>query len=680
MLPSPDRRLTAAALAALAAAVATSAGVARGAEERVDMTSVDIESLLDLSVQAVTRRVERASEAPATVFVITADDIRRQGFRTLAEVLSSVPGLYSYVGNLRQIGVRGMGFGSDFTTRMLVLIDGHPITNAVGTDVSHGVPVPLDAVRRVEVIKGPVGAVYGPSAFFGVVNLVTGGGDPGGTAWAGVQAGQEQVRAAEGAAAWRGRAGPVDLVAAASGFGSRGFDYRFPEVVGTPGAPADGVARGMDSGRAQTGYLRAAWGGLTGSAACGHARDGLPGVVPSDSRSALETLTCFAELSEQLRPTSDLTLALRLAGDAFEARAGRALPEPPLGVGLFVDEGHDRWATAEARADWRPVRALRLDVGATGKLHEIFHASSASAAPALDARLNREFTELNGWASAEAKVAGTLTLHGGVTWYTHSLFGSQLTPKAAAVWQPSRDDSAKAIWSTGFRPPAFVEAFFSDNLAYVANPALRPEKVSSTEVAYEHRFGGIASAGLSLFWDRYRDLIVQQTVPAPGLVGPPASAADFRQIAVNDPGHLDLMGAELALTLRHRDLFQAYGGVSVQRLDVPGRPEFPGVAANLALSTRWPWRPALLSARGTWLGARTATPRVGVDAPRLRASGTVSALAALDVPGVRGLQLELAVLNILDAQNPSPAPPGRGAVLRIPDAPRTLRADLRWSF
>ena len=66
----------------------------------------------------------------------------------------------------------------DYTTRLLVLVDGHPVNNSLGI-AEHALgldlPVPLGLVERIEVVKGPAGGVYGPTAFLGVVNVVTRG-------------------------------------------------------------------------------------------------------------------------------------------------------------------------------------------------------------------------------------------------------------------------------------------------------------------------------------------------------------------------------------------------------------------------------------------------------------------------------------------------------------------------
>jgi iron complex outermembrane receptor protein len=654
-----------------------------GGDGKVEIGTLDIESLLDLSVEVVTRRSERASEAPAAVFVVTADDLRRHGYRTLDEVLGSVPGLFTYPGTFgyRQVGVRGMGILEDFTTRLLVLVDGHPLNSAAGGNLGRGFPVPLAAIQRVEVIKGPVGSVYGPSAFFGAVNVVTTGAAPGGEVWAGGEASQGAVRAGEVSATWRGAVSEVEALVAVDAYKTRGRDWIFPELASA--APPSGRLTGMDFGDAVNAYARASWRQFAAAAACGRTYTGLLATPVVDGRNALDEIACFAELTWKGALGEALALEARASYDDMEPRVGRLTPEPPAGIGLFQDQGHDRWITAELRADWRPLRSVRLDTGATAQLHWLYHHSFASAVPSLDVILDEEYGALNAWLLGELSLGVGVTLHGGLTFSTHSVFGERLTPKAAVVWQPTQKDTVKAIWSMGFRPPTFVEALYTDGIAFLANPALDPETVSSAELVYEHRFGGVASVSGSVFWNRYQDLVRYEAVPAPGLGRPPdpANPDDFRLMARN-AGSLWLVGGEVALTLRWGDWLQAYGGVSVQRVDEDARTNFPSVSANLALSTRAPWRPLLLSVRAAGTAARakeaaTVAPGQRTEVP---ASLSLGAHAALDVPRVQGLQLELSVVNALGGRNASPAPLLSAPVSEVPQAPRTLRADVRWRF
>ena len=553
--------------------------------EKIEMGRVDFESLLDLSVEAVTRRVERVSEAPATVFVLTAEDIRQQGFRTVDEVLGSVPGLFSYPGRFPQVGVRGLGIIGDFTTRLLVLIDGHPLTNSVGADLGRGLPLPLSAIARIEVIKGPVGSVYGPSAFFGVVNLVTTGAAPGGEAWAGGEAAEGEVRSWEGSATWRGTLGLVEALISTDLYSSKGRDFTYPELAGISTGPSDGVSRGMDFGDAQNTYLHLHYKGLSASGACGHSYGGIPVTPYPGKNDSLGSTLCLGELALEGDLAKDLTVKGRASFDWFEQGARRETGQPPAGVGLFVDEGDEHWPTGELRADWHPRGPVRLGIGSTLQLHWTMAHTYSDSVPQIETRVERQFSTSNSWLLAELRPTEGLTIHGGLTYFRHSIFGHQLTPKLAAVWQPSLDDTVKVIWSRGFRPPTYVEALLDDRIAYLANPDLKPEKVTSTEIAYEHRFGGRASVTASAFRNEYQDLISYATI-----IPDPANPTEYREIARNS-GALELLGGEVAVMLRFGDALQAWGGMSVQHVDESSRPNFPSATGNVALSSRALWQP-----------------------------------------------------------------------------------------
>ncbi len=253
-----------------------------------------------------------------------------------------------------------------------------------------------------------------------------------------------------------------------------------------------------------------------------------------------------------------------------------------------------------------------------------------------------------------------LTFHGGLTYFSHSIFGHQLTPKLAVVWQPTLDDTVKAIWSRGFRPPTYVEALLDDRVAFVANPDLRPEKVTSTELAYEHRFGGRASVTASAFWNEYRDLIRYAATPAPDLGRPPdpSNPRDFRQIAQNTSA-LTLLGGEVAddAPLRRRPAGVGRHQASSTSTS-SSRPNFPSVTGNLAALLARPL--AAAPALGPGCRRRPSGQGPGHALRRQAQRGArrlvLGCQAALDVPGVKGLQLEVALLNALDARAVSPAP------------------------
>src|SRR5688572_22707088 len=127
-------------LAAVCAAAWTlSTGLAFGApEEPVAIEALDLESLLDTPIAAVSRKEERTSLAPASVFVVTGEDARAQGFRTVADVLRSMPGFFISDDSLYPVaGIRGINLLGDLTTRVLVMVDGHPLNSSLAIGQSN---------------------------------------------------------------------------------------------------------------------------------------------------------------------------------------------------------------------------------------------------------------------------------------------------------------------------------------------------------------------------------------------------------------------------------------------------------------------------------------------------------------------------------------------------------------
>jgi outer membrane receptor for ferrienterochelin and colicins len=138
-----------------------------------------LEALGKLEVYSASKFSQKASNAPASVSIITASDIQYFGYRTFDEILRSVTGFYvTYDRNYAYVAARGFGLTGDYNSRVLLLIDGHRIndniygSSPVGTDF----PIPLDFIERIEIVRGPSSSLYGTNAFFGVVNIITNNG------------------------------------------------------------------------------------------------------------------------------------------------------------------------------------------------------------------------------------------------------------------------------------------------------------------------------------------------------------------------------------------------------------------------------------------------------------------------------------------------------------------------
>ena len=140
----------------------------------------DEEALLQLYgneelITIATGKKQPISKAPAVTTVITAADIKAIGATDLDEVLETVPGLHvarSNIGYNPIYSIRGIYSG--FNPQVLVLINSIPITNLFQGDRNQiWGGMPIEAIERIEVIRGPGSAVYGADAFAGVINIIT---------------------------------------------------------------------------------------------------------------------------------------------------------------------------------------------------------------------------------------------------------------------------------------------------------------------------------------------------------------------------------------------------------------------------------------------------------------------------------------------------------------------------
>ena len=132
-----------------------------------DLTGLEIEDLAKVRLSTASRHLEDPRKAPAAVTVIDRNEIQRYGWRTLADLLRSVTGIYTaYDRTYSYIGVRGFLESGDSNSRVLLLVDGHRLneniydSSLIGTEF----PLDLDLIDRVEIVRGPGSSLYGADA------------------------------------------------------------------------------------------------------------------------------------------------------------------------------------------------------------------------------------------------------------------------------------------------------------------------------------------------------------------------------------------------------------------------------------------------------------------------------------------------------------------------------------
>lgn len=147
---------------------------AQADENSDDITSIPLESLLDMTITSVSKKDQTIYDAAAAVFVITQDDIKRSGVTSIPEALRMVPGIQVARIDSNKWAISSRGFNGRFANKLLVLMDGRSLYTPFFIGVYWEIQdTALEDVDRIEIIRGPGAALWGTNAVNGVINIIT---------------------------------------------------------------------------------------------------------------------------------------------------------------------------------------------------------------------------------------------------------------------------------------------------------------------------------------------------------------------------------------------------------------------------------------------------------------------------------------------------------------------------
>ena len=173
-LSLPKLILSGAALAYLLMVILADAADTNQAAASGDLENFSLEQLVNVQVTSVSKEKSDLFTAPAAIYVITQEDIRRSGMTSIPELLRMVPGLDVAQIDANHWAVSSRGYNDQYANKLLVLIDGRSVYTPVSAGVFWNVQdVPLDDIDRIEVIRGPGATLWGANAVNGVINIIT---------------------------------------------------------------------------------------------------------------------------------------------------------------------------------------------------------------------------------------------------------------------------------------------------------------------------------------------------------------------------------------------------------------------------------------------------------------------------------------------------------------------------
>jgi iron complex outermembrane receptor protein len=499
------------------------AGLQAGAlaQQGPDLNAMPLEQLLNLDVVTASKIPQKISEAPSSVWVITAEDIRLRGYRTLTDVLQSVPGMtVSYDRNYNYANIRGLGTPGDLNTRLLILIDGRRLNDVVYDQGAIGTEFPIDLalIERVEFVPGPGSAIYGSSAFFGVVNVITksGGAVQGMTSSEGrFSNGGREERAAYG----RGTPGGVELLLGASAYDNPGRNLYFPEF--DDAASNHGVAVGLDYDRYHRLFAKLGAGGVVAEAYVSSRTKGIPtasyGQQFNDPRPWTLDQYAGAALSwhRAVSDTLDVFAGVNVA--RYRYRSVNVTEPPAQGATRNVDTAESLASGAEVRVISSAVSGHKIIAGAEYVRDSKREMGNYDLDPyALHLDVAHPKRQAAAYLQDEIRVGQSVILNTGVRHDVDSEGGATTNPRVALLYKTARQVTLKALYGTAFRSANAYERYYTFD--YKANPTLRSERIKTYELIADYFPTDRFRATASVFQYRMRDMLALATDPNTGFL------------------------------------------------------------------------------------------------------------------------------------------------------------------
>jgi iron complex outermembrane receptor protein len=497
----PTRALRWAVWLAVATVLASPGPLAEAEEARKGLTELSLDELLSIEVTSVSKRPERFVEAPAAIYVITQEDIRRSGVTSIPEALRLAPGVHvaRVNSNTWAIGIRG--FTSALSRALLVLIDGRAVYSPLFAGVFWDVQdVLLEDIERIEVIRGPGGTLWGANAVNGVINIIT-----------------KHARATQGG-----------LVTGGGGTEERGFGgFRYGGTIGSnfhyrvygkafdrdSGFRPDGSE--FDDWRMARGGFRADWeptlqDALTLQGDVYGGRAGRRTTITRLSPPSVETVERDGDLSggnvlarwhRVLDPTSDLTL------QAYYDRTNRRDPSFREDRDTFdLDFQHRFSPFRRHQVTWG--LGYRLTSGDADAVVETVTFTPATRTDHLFSAFVQDEIVV---------VANLLRLTLGSKFEHNDYSGFEVQPSARLSWTPAPRHTVWAAVSRAVRTPSRVEHDLGVTtlvttarptfITITGNEGFDSEEVLASELGYRVQPADRLFVDLAAFYNRYDNLL-----------------------------------------------------------------------------------------------------------------------------------------------------------------------------
>lgn len=487
-------------------------------QKQTDLSALSIEDLAKVRIESVygaSKFLQQASDAPTSVTVVTAEQIQKYGYRTLADVLKSVRGFYVINDrNYSYVGVRGFSMPGDYNARILFLLDGHRVNDNVydGAYVGTEFPVDVDLIERIEIIRGPHSSAYGTGAFAAVVNVITKRGRDLNASEVSAEAGSWNAYKSRVTYGQRFDNGAETLLSG-SFYNSRGHkDLFFPEF-NSP-ATNNGVAVDADGDQAYSAFADVIYRDLNihfvQNSRTKHIPTASFGTVFDDPRTKTTDARGYVDVQYRHTLGSWETLG-RASYDWYDYHGIYVMDYAGLGIPPYTlnyDAANGSWLDFQSDASRVFAKKHKVTLGTEFRQDLRQHQINYDIQPYnlyLDDHRSAWIAAL--YFQDEYSLRKDLAFVVGLRSDWNKNYGNMLSPRLGMVYNLRRSTDVKATYSWAFRAPNSFETFYAVSKTNTANPFLKPERIRSWELEVDHRFGKTYSLSTAAFLNRIDDLI-----------------------------------------------------------------------------------------------------------------------------------------------------------------------------
>ncbi|MEO8256102.1 MAG: TonB-dependent receptor [Acidobacteriota bacterium] len=640
------------------------------------LPDLSLEDLLQMDAGQVfgaSERLQPVTEAPASVSFITAQEIERYGYRTLADILRAVRGMYvTNDRNFSYVGTRGFNKPGDYNSRILLLVNGHRVNDNIFGQAEIGAEFGMDPAmfERVEIIRGPASSLYGDSAFFAVVNVITRSGaslgGPSITLEAGTL-GTQLLRLSTGRRFGNG----LDVALSGTYEHSAGVGRLYFPAFDTP-ATNNGVAEGLDGEGSRQFYGRLSFKGLAVTAAYGNRQR----QVPTASNFTLFNPQVWREESTDRHSLLDADYGRSFRGTRVTFRASYDrfsfdgtypyVVEPdgaPTSVANTSGLGA-RWSASAGMTRALPGRqTLRAGIEFINNVDQNQTAGYVDA-PVLGLYIKHSSKQHAVYAQDEIKLGRRFIVNAGLRYDGYEKF-VKVTPRAALIFLPSATQSLKYLFGSAFRAPNEYEL----NTVYFGQQVttLRPESIDTHELVWERYINDRVRTSVSTYWYKADRLITAtETLDESAKLG----------LTFFNQGQVRAKGLELEAQMRIKGESQVQVSYALQRaVDQQTHDELsnsPHHVAKARISVPVFTPRSFLSIEGQYLSSRTT-----------QTGSTVARAATVNANFIQQVghswQLIAGLRNIFNVEYSDPVSAGH-LQEAIPQNGRTARIGLRWTL